>query len=338
MSSFSYAGPSVAATFVAGIFNDAEERGNDKGDDASTEFGVARGATSDVAPSLAAALTTAPVIPETTIDVGELLSRQAELDAMGDNRGVVLSGLVDDIDDFLTEFFPGVDAGVATARAALVALLAGTNMADGKEVADLRLRQAEAKQVRTDDDEVDTLVAGFAARGFEAPPGELVYQIGARRRAQVEALADVSFDIDMAEGGRERENLERALRLLVDLRARAIAAFAAYLGAAVRERYEQAMAQSEAVFRAQETLAERIALQQQAMNRAAGLQIRAAQSDHGLTHGYLSTLDRLAERQAEAVLQKALALAKMLGAQAATAYNNFRASARIAGTEEINDL
>jgi len=335
---YSYSGPSVAATFVAGVFNDAEERADDLGSDAATEFGAARAAVADVPPALAEGLTQLPTITEATIELGPLLDRQAGLDAAADARATLLAGLVEQVESFMSEFFPGVEDGVATARAALVTLLAGINMADGREVAGLRLRQAEDKLTREDEDAVDTVLGDFAARGFELPPGEAFWRIGERRRKQLQALADVSFDIDMAEGGRERENLERALRLLVDIRARALAAFGTYLAAALRERYARAAAESAAQFAATQQLADRLFLQQQATNRAAALQIRAAGQDHGITRAYLTGLDRLAEQQAQDVLRRALAMAKVLAGQAATAYNAFRASAAIRASEDLNDI
>lgn len=335
---YTYNGPSVAATFVTGVFNDAEDRADDLGSDASAEFTAARGQTADIAPALAAQLATSTTFPAPTIDLGSLLDRHAGLDAEGESRAALLAGLVGRVSDFMDEFFPGVEDGVATARAAIVALLQGTNMADGREVAQLRLRQLEARQQRADEPRIDKIVGDAFARGFEVLPGESLFLMGEARRADMQELADASFDIDQAEGGREAGNLERALRLLTDLRARAIEAFAAYLSAALREHYQREAAETGARLAATQQLADRLALQQQATNRAAALQIQGAQRDHQLTRGYLSQLDNLAERQAQAVLSRALAMAKVLSGQAATVYSAFRASAGISAVEDMNDI
>lgn len=336
--SFTYSGPSVAAAFVAGVFNDAETRTQAAASDATAEFASARAAVAVTPDSLAGAITTAPTITPTDIDLSVLLDRQGELAASSDDRATMLTALVGDLDAFLAEFFPGVDAAVASARDALTALLAGSNFADGRELAGLRLEQAKDKQRRGVHDAEDKAISSFAERNFPAPPGELMHQLGELRKGNLYELADQAWEFDAAEAAREKEALERTLRLLVSARADAIKAFSAYLSAACIARYDKALAQTEASHRATQTLADSLYQQLAATNRAGALQLRAQEAEHGLTRGYLSGLDRLAEQQAAAQLAAATAMAKVLGTQAATAYNNMRVGASVRGTEEMSDL
>lgn len=336
--SFSYTGPSVAAAFVAGVFNDAQERAADAASDADTEFGAARGTVAVTPDALAAGLTTVPTITEADIDLSQLLDRQAEISAAADDRATLFSDLVSELESFMASYFPGVDAAVRAARDALVALLQGSNFADGRDVSRQRIGQAEEKITRDAMERDDVLINQFAARGFPVPPGELMHRLARQRIADTDTLADQAIEIDQAEAAREKEALERTLRLLVDNRSRALQAFAAYLAAACAARYDRGVKQTEASHRATQLMTDLLADQLATTNRAAALQIKAGEVDHGLDRQYLASLDKLGEQQANAQLQAALALARMLGTQAATAYNAFRASASVGSAEEMNDI
>lgn len=337
---FTYSGPSVAAAFVAGVFNDAESRAQDKANEAADEFTTARGVVAQAPDSLAAGRNTAPTITPADIDIGLLLARQQALDDQAQSRpdDLSLASLVDDIDSFMASYFPGVEAGVAAARLALAELMAGSNFAGGRELARLRLSQVEEKQFLDFDQKEDELLRSYANRNFPLPPGELVHAIALLRTAQLQELGDTAFEFDAAEMAREREHLERTMRLLVSNRAEAIKTFSAYLAAACLARYDQKMAETEAANRTTQMLSDQLAQMLTAQNKAAALQVRAGEIDHGLSRQYLTALDKLAEQQANGQLQAALAMAKVLGAQAATAYNNMRGSVGITGSEEMNEL
>lgn len=337
---YTYSGPSVAAAFVTGVFNDADQRAKDKARESEDEFAAARGAVAQTPNLMAAQLVPGPPPSQIVIDLSSLLDRQTEIDALADDRAgsLNLPQLVSDVESFMGKYFPGVDAAVASARASLSALMSSSNFADGREVARLRLLQVEDRVHRDSEDREDELIRTFANRNYPLPPGELMHQLTTLRTGQLHALADASYEIDAAEAAREREALERTMRLLVSNRADAIKAFGSYLASACLAQYSRAIAETEVEQRQSLLLSDQLAQVLTATNRAAALQLRAGELTHGLSRQYLVGLDRLAEQQANAQLQAASAMAKVLGAQAATAYNNMRGSAVVSSSEAIDEL
>lgn len=340
MSGFSYSGPSLAATFVAGVFNDAEGRATAAGVQASTEFGTARGVLGGIPDSRAASFLRGPTLAPVTVDLSPLINAEKQLDNVLDTRAAALglSDLLAQAEQFLSTFFPGVDDAVASARTGLMALFGTSDFANGKRAARLRVDMDQARTRRGLEAKEDELMRTYADRNYPMPPGMLVEDLTQLRVQQLHDLTDKSLEIDAAELARERENLERALRLLVSSRAQAIQAVGSYLAGMCAARYSALMAQTQASYAEAQVMTDALYQQLSATSRAAALQIRAGDVDHQLGHGFLQSLDQLAQQQVDLQLQAALAMAKMLGAQAATAYNNMRASASVQSSEEIDEL
>lgn len=341
---FSYVGPSVAATFTAGIFNDAELLASQKDSEANAVYDEARRKVGqlvdppylpdDERTSTESAGTTLSESP-IEIDLGPLLEKQASLNGVLDSRSTILDTLVTEVEDFFDDFFPGVNEAVEEARAALEAMIAGPNFADGVQRARIRFDMEQDKLRRGLVDTEADMLAKYAARGFPAPPGALVFEMGQAQRANLYGLADASLTIDEEESRREATNLERALRLLVNTRNQAITAFSSYLAAAATDRYDEAMAKTKRVHDAEMLLndgAYRYILE---VNKVAATQLKKIEADNQLSKQYMDHANKFAEVAAGTSVDALTKQAKAIATMASTAFNQLRAETGISGRESF---
>lgn len=338
MPEFTYSGPSTAATFVTGVFNDAVDRADSQATDAASEFTDAANLVDGIPASNAEALAPVATIAATTIDLSSLLGRQGEIDGTLIEIGTVLDGLVDKVDSFMTQFFPDVEDAVAAARAQLVTLFSGDNMADGRGLAQLKIAEVQEKGERNHAIEEREIINRFAARGFRGPPGRLALALMQHQRDSSHEIVDAARNFDREGGEREASALIRMLELLRNTRAKALSAFSSFLARACTDKFDAQRITTDARIAEFMMLEDSLKEQLELTNRAAGVQLRAKEQNYGISHDYLAAIDKLVEAQAQAQLQAALGLAKNLGSLAAQAYNNLRGSASIGLSESMTDL
>ena len=348
---FTYTGPSVAATFTTGVLNtmldlaaqkDAEA--DDKYDLASRKVGdlpdPPLGTDDDDRYTTAEAGTTfspGAVFDADTveIDLTPLLDRQAGYDGVLEGRRDILDTLVTEVEAFFDEFFPGVNEAVEQARADLEAMIAGSNFADGVQRAHIRFDMEQDKLRRGLVDTEADMLAKYAARGFPAPPGALVFEMGQAQRANLYGLADASLTIDEEESRREAANLERALRLLVNTRNQGITAFSSYLAAAATDRYDEAMAKTKRLHDAEMLLNDATYRHVLEVNKAASTQLKKIEADTRLSKQYLDHANKFTEQVVGAMVQAMTKDAQAIATQVATAFNQFRATTGIRAGESF---
>jgi hypothetical protein len=333
-----YSGPSTAAVFVAGVFNDAAARADDTATDASAEFTTATNVVADIPASNAEGLAPSTTLTAATIDLTNLIARQGDVEATQIEIADVLDGLVDKLDAFMAQFFPDIEDAVAAARATLVSLFAGANMADGRALAALQIDEAVEKSERNRVFAEREVVNRFAARGYRAPPGRLGLELMQLERQDMHGIIDTAREADRSAGAREASNLARMLELLKSTRAKALDAFGSFLVRACNEKFAQQRITQEARFAELMQLEDKLRETLVLTNRAAALQLNAKELDYNVERSYLQQVDKLVEQTAEAELNAALQLAKVLGSLAAQAYNNLRGGATISLSEDMNAL
>lgn len=333
--SFTYAGPSVAATFVTGVLNEALRLGTAKAADATAEFDKARDAIGELPqPPLAGGITALSTAPQ-TIDTSTLQAALDSLDDKFNRRSNLLDGLVSEIDAFFNQFFPGVNEAVQLARTNLTTTLGGNNFSDG--LAQARLQFFAKRDVirRNREREEDMVFQEHAAKGFQMPSGQLIDALVVLHEKEMYALADAAIEADAAGLDKEAQALERILRLLVTNRTKAINAFSTYLARTAAARYDESITLLEAQLRNQQVLSEAMFEYAQAVNSVAAFDLKKIEGNFTVDQQYLGSLDRVIERQVKAMVDAIVAHAKNIGTQAASAYNNARASAALSGGEQV---
>ena len=349
---FSYSGESVAAAFTAGMLNLMSSLAQSYDQQAKGEYGEARTkaveiddppkaadsnaryGTAGAGTSLSSADAPFAATP-VEIDLEPLLTKQQGLDGVIESRFHVLDDLVTEVEAFFDDFFPGVNEAVEEARQALEAMIAGSNFADGVQRARIRFDMEQDKLRRGLVDAEADMLAKYAARGFPAPPGALVFEMGQAQRANLYGLADASLTIDEEESRREAANLERALRLLVNTRNQAIAAFSSYLAAAATDRYDEAMAKTKRVHDAEMLLNDAVYRHMIGVNKVAATKLKQTEADLRLSDTYMTAANRFTEQVHDATVKSMVQSAQSIATLAATAFNQMRAQTGVNGRESF---
>lgn len=349
---FEYSGESVAAAFTAGVLNMMQSLATayeDQAKEAYTElrthvsdiedppeaadsnarYGTGKAGTSFSRPD--SAFPSTPVV----IDLTPLREKQDGLDGVLASRFHVLDDLVTQVEGFFDEFFPGVNEAVEEARVALEEMIAGSNFADGVQRARIRFDMEQDKLRRGLVDAEADMLAKYAARGFPAPPGALVFEMGQAQRANLYGLADASLTIDEEESRREAQNLERSLRLLVNTRNQAITAFSSYLAAAATDRYDEAMAKTKRVQDAEMLLNDAVYRHIIGVNKVASTRLKQTEADLRLSDAYIATANKFVESVYDTHMKSMTQNAQTLATVVATAYNQMRAQTGVNGRESF---
>lgn len=332
---FTYSGPSISAAFTAGVFNEALRLGADKAADATGEFDKARDAANDTpVPSLLSALSAANFDPA-LLDESVLNDALAQLDQTFGARSSLLEGVVEEIDAFFNEYFPGVNEGVEQARVALTDMLASSGIVDGRALARLLFLQARNISRRDVREAEDDAIAAHANAGFHVPSGQLAWTLAQMNRKEMNALADAEVTGTGQGASKESSGLERVLNMFTQSRTNAIRSFSTYLARVAASRYDESLQSVEAQLMNQRQLSEAMSEYAQARARIASFELRKLEGNFDIDSRYLGTLDKIVEQQVAAYVDALLAHAKNLGLQAATAYNNARASTGVGASEQI---
>jgi hypothetical protein len=223
---FTYSGPSTAATFTVGVFNEQLAVANhrlEKSDNYTRDALAGLGNT--------------PSVSEVRLSGSALLSPPPSLDGMSPGelsslyRGTsaeITAMLADGLTYFLTTYFP-LGAELALAQAWVVKALSTGGTGLDPAIEDQIWQRDRSRILKDAARSTAQAMSLWAARGYPLPPGGLVGQVALIDQDARDKIAQSSRDIAIKQAEMELENIRFAVDKAISMRTTAIQAAGDYI-------------------------------------------------------------------------------------------------------------
>lgn len=328
---FTYAGPSVAATFVTGVYNEqfrvAKAR-LDKSDALTTDaLALIKNAPQIGEVDIAAALDM-PAVPEI-----EGFS-PSELTALYQSTADEIQALLGNgLSTFLTTYFPlGNELAAARSWVERAITSGGTGL---NATVEAQIWERDRSRLMRDSARAaDEAVAMWAARGYPMPPGALVGTISRIDQDLRDKTAQASRDVAIKQAEIELENIRFAVDKALELRTAAISAAGDYIRTlALGPQLGVQLAGS--VIDAKAKLANVLTSFYQAKVSALELPVRVAIADANADVEVRKSNLAAQVSLINARVATVEAAARAAGTQASAALNALNASSSLGGSEQV---
>ena len=329
---FTYTGPSVAAAFVTGVYNEAWDLAFQKSADAlsMSQDAVDRAST----PSLIVSTPQAalPEIPSTP-SLTEPMSIAEATGLYTSTVNEIKALLTDNFTAFISEYFGNTDAFTAAGDWLNKAISeGGTGLTPAAEqrIYDRDRDRVLAEARRTE----RQALTGFSAKRYRLPPGSMMASIANIRREAGDRLGDNSRQLAIQAMTMEIENVRFAVERAITLRTQALQSAGEYIrvlalgpqtGAAI----------TTAMLDVQAKAAQTLSSFYTAQVAAAELPLRARLSNAELVQRTSEANQRASVDAMNQRVQATMAAAQSLGTQAAAALNGLTAQTQFSGNESL---
>lgn len=223
---FTYNGPSTAAVFVAGVFNEQLLVANDRLDKSD-----------QLTTDALALIGNAPQIGEVDIAAALALPPAPEIEGFSPSELTALyqstadeikAMLANGLSQFFTSYFPlGGELAAAQAWVQKALTTGGTGL---NPVVEAQIWERDRSRLLRDAARaVDEVTAMWAARGYPVPPGALLDQVSRIDQDARDKIAQASRDVAIKQADLEIENIRFAVDKAISLRTSAIQAAGDYI-------------------------------------------------------------------------------------------------------------
>lgn len=328
---FSYAGPSVSAAFVAGVFNDAWTLAAQKSLDAlaRTDAAIALATAAPViatVPAISVLTPTAPGAPAAlSASDAQAIFEQA--------KNSVTGLLTSNFTSFLATHFP-IGTYLARAQAWIENALQNGGSGINSSV-EAQLWERERSRILKDAARAtDELTSTWAARRFPTPPGALTFQQMQVSLAAAEKIGENSREQAIQSWKAELDNVHFAVEKAIALRVAAVGAAGEYIRTLALGPQIGAQLAS-AIIDAQARMASVVSEFFRSQVAAAELTLRASQVNAELQVRVGEANQMAAIKALEQRVNTAIAAAQTLATQAAAALNALHAQSGISANESL---